>query len=82
MPLGQDETIALGPVRMLRIVAHDVIVERHQQIGCSQASADVPGVCPVDHFNDAAPDLGRLTLQDRPAVSVSNKLIGGFRHSA
>ena len=70
MSLGEDETIALGPVGALGIVPHEVIVERDHKIRGAEASADVAGVGPVDHGEDAEANLRCLGSERADSLVV------------
>src|SRR2546426_931806 len=57
MALGEDESVAIRPVRTLRINAQDVEIQRGQYVGRGQRTAEVASLGAVDRLDDQAPGL-------------------------
>src|SRR5262245_2809105 len=55
MALGEDETVALGPVRPLGIVAHAAEVEGHDQVDDRERAARMPRARVREHADDLDP---------------------------
>lgn len=72
MPIGEEEqvlTLAIH-VKVLRVVLHDMEVERGEEIGTAQGAARVAGIGTMHHAHDIAPDLAGNLLQN---IQVFNR---------
>ena len=64
MPLGQDEPVAAGLVRVGRVVVHDAAeVQRREDIGAGERPARVPAARFRDHGQNILANVGGLRLQ-------------------
>ena len=58
MPCGQQEAVAVPPLRILRIVPHFVEVENGQQVGDAEPLADVALTLSAGHGQHVPAEIG------------------------
>jgi hypothetical protein len=63
MALAQDKTVAVGPVRVSRIVTHDAEIQRCDYVGRRQRSAGMAAARGRDHADDVPPQLAGDALE-------------------
>ena len=61
--LGEDEAVALRPVRVLRVVAENPVVEGGDDVGGRERAVEVPGLGDREHPDAVHPEDGRVALE-------------------
>ena len=65
VPLAQDEAVALGPVRLGRVVAQEVVVEDADDLDQGKRRPDMPAPAVLDGAKDEAPQVPAPIVQRR-----------------
>ncbi len=57
MALGQNEAVAIGPFRIVRVVPQDIEKQRGQNLDRGQRTSGMPGPGVRNHLDDVPADL-------------------------
>ena len=72
MPLAQNATVALRPVRLLRAVAQHVVVEHAEDFDRRHRGADVAALAADERVDDQTAQIDRARIK-REALRTAGK---------